>query len=232
MKPHRHSPETDQSTKLRLLELLLGSGSLRLGQFQTKTGRISPYFFNVGCVASGKDLAELSEIYGNTIARAWPHTDCLFGSAYKGIPLVSAIAVALHPTIRGIRFAYNRKEQKSHGEGGSLVGAELGPPRKVVVIDDVLTGGVSLEEAIKNVRSTGAEVLGALVAIDRQEKSHASSKSAKSWIETSLGVPVISLITVDEIIEILEQRDVLGKSWMTPELHMAIKNYRKVYGGT
>lgn len=202
--------------------------ALKFGSFTLKSGRISPYFFNAGTFHTGNALARLGRYYADAIVASELNFDMLFGPAYKGIPLVAAVAVALseHHGL-DMPWAFNRKEAKDHGEGGTLVGAPL--DGRVLVIDDVITAGTAIREVATLIENTDAELAGVMVALDRQEcgqggKADDTSLSAIQEVEHSLGVPVRSIVTLNDIIDWLEQRD--GAS----ELVAQMRDYRRLYG--
>lgn len=182
------------------IELALQHEVLRFGSFTLKSGRVSPYFFNLGRISSGAAMRRLAQAYAATLRAAGLHCDALFGPAYKGIPLVAATACALAEAGVDLPYAYNRKEAKDHGEGGVLVGAEL--RGKVVIVDDVLTAGTALREAIGLIRGAGAEPVAALVALDRQEVGP-NGQSAVAELERDSGVRVIPLVTVKDVMAYL-----------------------------
>jgi orotate phosphoribosyltransferase len=190
-----------QSYQTDFLELAVEHGVLRFGEFTLKSGRVSPYFFNLGRISSGAGLQRLARAYAAGLRASGTACDMLFGPAYKGIPLVAATACALAEGGLDLPFAYNRKEAKDHGEGGLLVGAE--PKGRVVIVDDVLTAGTALREAIALLRRSGAEPVAALVALDRQEVGP-SGRSAVADLEQESGVRVIPLVTVREVMRFLE----------------------------
>ncbi|HVT33981.1 MAG TPA: orotate phosphoribosyltransferase [Nevskiaceae bacterium] len=191
-----------QSYQSAFLSLALSSEVLRFGQFTLKSGRQSPYFFNLGKISSGAAMRELGRAYAQALAASGVEYDMLFGPAYKGIPLVTTVAVALAEAGRDVPYAYNRKEAKDHGEGGTLVGA---PPKgRVVIVDDVLTAGTALREAVALLRSAGAQPVAAIIALDRQEKG-ASGRSAVQEMEQDSGVRVIPLVTLRDVLAYLGQ---------------------------
>ncbi|SEQ50723.1 orotate phosphoribosyltransferase [Solimonas aquatica] len=184
------------------LQLALQHEVLKFGQFTLKSGRQSPYFFNLGKIASGAAMRRLAQAYARTLKAAGIECDMLFGPAYKGIPLVTAVACALAEWGTDLPFAYNRKEAKDHGEGGTLVGA---PPRgRVVIIDDVLTAGTALREAVAMLKKAGAQPVAALIALDRQEKGP-SGLSAVQEMERDSGVRVIPIVSVREVLSYLAE---------------------------
>jgi orotate phosphoribosyltransferase len=181
----------------RFLELAIASGALRFGQFTLKSGRESPYFFNAGRFDHGAALAALGECYAEAIAAAAPAFDMLFGPAYKGIPLATAVAVAFAARGRDLPVAFNRKEAKAHGEGGSLIGAPLAG--RVLVVDDVITAGTAVRESIARIQAAGATLAGLVVALDRQERGH-GPRSATQEIAAGFGVPVIAVAGLDDLL--------------------------------
>lgn len=182
------------------LQLALAHEVLKFGQFTLKSGRQSPYFFNLGKISSGAAMRALGRAYAQALAASGIGYDMLFGPAYKGIPLVTAVACALADEGRDLPFAYNRKEAKDHGEGGTLVGA---PPRgRVVIVDDVLTAGTALREAVRLLREAGAEPVAAVIALDRQEKGP-SGLSAVQEMERDAKIRVVPLVTVQTVLAYL-----------------------------
>lgn len=182
------------------LELALQHEVLKFGQFTLKSGRVSPYFFNLGKISSGAAMGRLAGAYAQALQLAGVEFDMLFGPAYKGIPLATAVAVALAGQGRDVPYAYNRKEAKDHGEGGTLVGAPV--QGRVVIVDDVLTAGTALREAVAMIRAAGAEPVAAVIALDRMEKGK-TERSAVAEMEADTGVRVIPLVTVREILAYL-----------------------------
>ncbi|MDN5865483.1 MAG: orotate phosphoribosyltransferase [Gammaproteobacteria bacterium] len=210
--------------KRAFIEFARDAGVLRFGEFTLKSGRKSPYFFNLGAIASGAGLARLGRFYARTLAASGLEPDVLFGPAYKGIPLAAATAIAwADETGRDLPFAYNRKEAKDHGEGGNLVGAPLAG--EVVIVDDVVTAGTAVREAIGLIRSAGARPAGLVIAIDREERGRGEG-SAVAELEAEEGLAVIALITLGDIIAWL---DASGEH--AGELE-ALAAYRARYGVT
>ena len=204
------------------IELALASGVLQFGAFTLKSGRVSPYFFNAGLFQTGDALSALGAFYADRMMAAKGPFDVLFGPPYKGIPLVSAMAVALSRDHgRSLPYAYARKEAKDHGEGGMLVGAPL--EGRVLIVDDVVTAGTAANEAIGMIRAAGAEPAGVLVAIDREERGHEGSLSAVQALEANHGIPVYSIVTFSEILEFVEET-------RSPEELYAMLAYRESYG--
>jgi orotate phosphoribosyltransferase len=186
----------------KFIELARKCDVLKFGEFTLKSGRVSPYFFNAGAFSSGGALAVLGRCYAQCIVNSGVHFDVLLGPAYKGIPLVAATAIALadHHGL-DVPFAYNRKEAKTHGEGGFLVGAPL--RGRVLVIDDVITAGTAVREVISMIIDAGADLAGVVIGLDRQERG-AGDLSAVQEVEQVHGVPVLSIISMSQIIDYLE----------------------------
>lgn len=195
---------------------------LRFGQFTLKSGRHSPYFFNAGLFNSGARLAQLGRFYAQAIQASGIEFDVLFGPAYKGIPLVSVTAVALaEQHQRDLPYCFNRKEVKDHGEGGQLVGAPL--TGRVLVVDDVITAGTAVREALSLIREAGAEPVGVVIALDRQEKGQ-SELSAIQELEREAGLQVVSIVKLEEIISYLQDQSDMQHSLGE------VQAYRDTYG--
>ena len=211
-----------QPFKQDFLELSLELDILRFGEFTLKSGRLSPYFFNAGLFNTGYAAAKLGRYYAAAIADSEIDFDMLFGPAYKGIPLVtlSAAALAEHCDI-DVPYAFNRKEIKAHGEGGSIVGAPLSG--KVLIVDDVVTAGTAVRDAVDIITAAGAEVAGLVISLDRQEIGR-DSRSATQEIEQTLGFPVVSILQLDDLIDMLEE----SKEYN--EFLQPVLEYRKKYG--
>lgn len=197
------------------------NGVLRFGEFTTKAGRQSPYFFNAGLFNDGASLGRLCDFYARAIAHSQIEFDVLFGPAYKGIPLAAGTAIALDRLGIHTPFAYNRKEAKDHGEGGTLVGAPLAG--KVLIIDDVITAGTSVRESVELIRAAGATPAGVVIALDRQERGQ-GLLSATQEVENNYGIPVVSVARLADLIEYLsESADLQSKL-------AAVRAYREQYG--
>jgi orotate phosphoribosyltransferase len=211
-----------QENKKRFIELAIKYQVLRFGEFTLKSGRISPYFFNAGLFNSGYALAELGSCYAQSIIENDINYDVLFGPAYKGIPLVAAIAYALSVNHNIDKpYAFNRKEAKDHGEGGLIVGAELSG--KVLIVDDVITAGTAIREAVDIIQAEGAKTSAVLIALDRQEKGK-GELSAIQEVNRDYDIDVFSIITMADLIDYLEGDDSFGE-------HLdAMRNYRSQYG--
>ena len=205
------------------LDLALQAEVLKFGQFTLKSGRISPYFFNLGKISSGAALRALGRAYAEALLAHGVEFDLLFGPAYKGIPLAAAVSIAFAElTGRDVPFAYNRKEAKDHGEGGVLVGADVKGAR-VVVVDDVLTAGTALRESHGLLIASGARPVLAITALDRQEVG-ANGRSAVAELVEKTGLPVISLVTVQDLLGYLDEQG--GRA----EVVSAIADYQRRYG--
>ncbi len=199
----------------------LECGVLKFGEFQLKSGRTSPYFFNTGLFNTGAQLGKLGQFYAQALIQSELKVDILYGPAYKGIPLVSATSIA-YAQITGndIPFAFNRKEAKDHGEGGNLVGTPL--QGKVIILDDVITAGTSVRESVEIINAANATPAGVLIALDRQEKG-LNECSAIQEVEERFNMPVIAIITLETIIDYL-------KAEANSDQLNAIKAYQSLYG--
>jgi orotate phosphoribosyltransferase len=194
----------------QFIRFALEAGVLRFGEFRTKAGRLSPYFFNAGLFDDGARLGRLAEFYAQRLMAAEASGeiafDMLFGPAYKGITLASATAVALARLGRNSAFAFNRKEAKDHGEGGSLIGAPLAG--RVVIIDDVISAGTSVRESVQLIRAQGATPAAVLIALDRLERGgdadHPTATSAAQEVTLQYGIPVLSIASLDDLLGFLE----------------------------
>ena len=204
------------------LQFAIDLGVLRFGEFTLKSGRISPYFFNAGLFNTGQALARLGRFYAQAIVTAGLEFDVLYGPAYKGIPLAAATAVALADHHgRDVPYAFNRKEAKDHGEGGTVVGAEL--RGRILIIDDVISAGTSVRESVNLIQANGATPAGVIIALDRQERGSGAT-SAIQEVETDYSMPVTSIVQLADLLAFLGE---------TPELAQAaqaVAAYRSKYG--
>ncbi|WP_341327107.1 orotate phosphoribosyltransferase [Methylotuvimicrobium sp. KM2] len=204
------------------IQYALDCGVLKFGEFQLKSGRMSPYFFNTGLFDTGAKLGKLGEFYARALLESKLNIDMLFGPAYKGIPLVSATSIAYaRLTGRDMPFAFNRKEAKDHGEGGVIVGTPLSG--NVLILDDVITAGTSVRESVAIINGEGASPAGVLIALDRQEKGP-DGQSATQEVRQTYNMPVQSIVSLEQIIEYLKTVQDLGYPVDT------IIEYRKQYG--
>ena len=194
---------------------------LLFGEFKTKAGRLSPYFFNAGLFNHGAALKKLAQFYAKAIHDSALEFDMLFGPAYKGIPLVAAIAIALSDEGRDVGYAFNRKEAKDHGEGGSVIGAPLAG--RVLIVDDVISAGTSVRESLELIRGAGASAAGVAIALDRMERG-AGDLSAVQEVRQTDNMRVITIATLDDLVEFLS-RDPGHKSHLS-----AVRDYRDRYG--
>ncbi len=220
--------DTQDALAQDFVKFAVEAGVLRFGEFRTKAGRLSPYFFNSALFDDGAKLARLAEFYARRLLASGCTFDMLFGPAYKGITLAAATAVALAGLGRNVPFAFNRKEAKAHGEGGTLVGASV--RGRVVIVDDVITDGASKRESVELLRAAGGAPAAVLIALDRMERGgtdeHLSERSAVEDFEREYGLPVISIATVRDLLEYL-------RSNADPALgaHFArVAAYRERYG--
>ncbi|HET8711318.1 MAG TPA: orotate phosphoribosyltransferase [Spongiibacteraceae bacterium] len=210
-----------QPYQQRFIELALVQQALSFGEFTLKSGRISPYFFNAGKFCSGAALWQMARCYAETLRESGVAFDVLFGPAYKGIPLAAATACALADQFAAdVPYAYNRKEAKDHGEGGTLVGAPL--QGRVMIIDDVITAGTAVREVMDIIRAAGAEPVGVVIGLNRQERGR-GELSAIQEVERDYGIPVFSIIGLDDILQYLQAQG-------AAEQFASVQKYRAQYG--
>ncbi|MEE8530190.1 MAG: orotate phosphoribosyltransferase [Nitrosomonadaceae bacterium] len=203
------------------IEFAICHNVLCFGEFKTKAGRLSPYFFNAGLFNDGDSLHKIGQFYAKAILAAQLPFDMLFGPAYKGIPLVSAISIALSEIGNNYPFCFNRKEVKDHGEGGGIVGLPLSG--RVLIVDDVISAGISVREAVDLIRASGAIPCGVIIALDRMERG-SNGLSAAQEVRQIYGIPVVSIINLDDLMNYLQDRDDLALNLR------AVKSYRAQYG--
>ena len=210
------------SYKKDFISLAIINGVLKFGEFTLKSGRVSPYFFNLGNVSSGETISSVGSYYAETIVRTSFKPDALFGPAYKGIPLVVTTAIALSDNHEiNLSYAFNRKEEKDHGEGGKIIGKKI--RGDVIILDDVVSSGASIREACQICKSIGANPVGAVVSIDRQEIG-SQKRSSTEELEQELNLKIHSIIKLDDVIQYLEEDGSLGE-------HAArILKYKSRYG--
>ncbi|HAB92052.1 MAG TPA: orotate phosphoribosyltransferase [Pseudomonas sp.] len=211
-----------QAYQREFIKFALERGVLRFGEFTLKSGRVSPYFFNAGLFDSGLALAKLGRFYAQALVDSGLSYDVVFGPAYKGIPLAATTAVALaEHHQRDTPWCFNRKEAKDHGEGGTLVGAPLAG--KVVIVDDVITAGTAIREVMHIINNQGAQAAGVLIALDRQERG-TGALSAIQEVERDFNMPVISIVSLQQVLEYLAESAEL-KQYLP-----AVERYREDYG--
>jgi len=214
-------PSSREDFRREFVEFAIRAGVLRFGEFRTKAGRLSPYFFNAGLFSDGERLGELGKYYARAALASGIGFDILFGPAYKGITLASATAVALAGLGHNVPFCFNRKEAKDHGEGGNIVGGPL--QGRALIIDDVITDGASKREAIEMIRAAGATPAGVLIALDRQERG-VGELSATQEVSRDYGLPVTAIATLADILATLR-----GNPERRADVDR-IERYREQYG--
>ena len=205
------------------IRFVVAQEALHFGEFQTKAGRLSPYFFDAGLFCDGQSLKRLAQFYAKAILAAGVEFDMLFGPAYKGIPLVAAVSMALADAGRTVRYSFNRKEEKDHGEGGLVVGAPLAG--RVLIIDDVISAGTSVRQSVDIIKAAHATACGVAIALDRMERG-AGELSAVQEVERYYHMPVISIANLDDLVAYLQT-----DGNMSARLH-AVHKYREQYGVT
>ncbi len=212
------------------IRLALARNALRFGEFTLKSGRVSPYFFNAGSFDDGASLAVLGRCYATAIVQSGLAFDMLFGPAYKGIPLVAATAAALHNAhARNMPYAFNRKEAKTHGEGGSIVGRPLAG--RVLIVDDVITAGTAIRESIEIIRAAGGQPVGVALALDRQERGRDAQgndlpESAVQEVQRLYGIPAVSILSLGGLIDTMRT----GGGLLPQGALAAMEAYRSRYG--
>lgn len=213
--------------KQEFIQFSIDAGVIRFGEFKTKAGRLSPYFFNAGLFNNGANLGRIADFYAQTLLESGVEFDMLFGPAYKGITLASATAVSLAAKGRNVPFAFNRKEAKDHGEGGMIVGAKL--EGKVVIVDDVISAGTSVRESVEMISAAGAQASAVLIALDRMEKSGAdgalSQLSAVQEVSKAYRLPVIAIANLQDLFQCLS-----SSGAQFEEHKNAVADYRLRYG--
>lgn len=205
----------------QFLQFAIERRVLRFGEFKTKAGRLSPYFFNAGLFNDGLALKQLGEFYAKAILSAGIGFDVLFGPAYKGIPLAAATAIALAASGHNVPWCFNRKEAKDHGEGGHLIGAEL--RGRILIIDDVISAGTSVRESVDIIRHHGAEPAAVVIALDRMERGQGTLSAAQE-VERAHGIPVFSIASLDDLLDYLQTGTDMK------QYEQAIVQYRSIYG--
>ena len=225
--PDASTPRTDALAQ-DFVAFAVDAGVLRFGEFKTKAGRMSPYFFNAGLFDDGARLGRLAEFYARRLIDSGLEFDMLFGPAYKGITLAAAVAIELARLGRNVPYAYNRKEAKDHGEGGTLVGAPV--KGRVLIIDDVISAGTSVRESIAMIKAAGATPCGVTIALDRQEKASENGvdaeHSAVQFVERDLGLSVVAIATLADLLAYLREQQDARLAGNLP----AVQAYRDRYG--
>jgi orotate phosphoribosyltransferase len=218
-----------KNIKQNFIQFAIDAQVIRFGEFTTKAGRLSPYFFNAGLFNNGENLGKIADFYADTLLESGIEFDMLFGPAYKGITLASATAVALAAKGKNVPFAFNRKEAKDHGEGGNIVGATL--QGRVVIVDDVISAGTSVRESVELIQAAGATPTAVLIALDRMERSGKdealSIRSAAQEVSAQYAIPVLAIANLDDLFECL------STNTSTPEIvrhKAAVAAYRQRYG--
>ncbi|MFA5171204.1 MAG: orotate phosphoribosyltransferase [Sulfuriferula sp.] len=205
------------------LQFSINQSVLRFGEFKTKAGRMSPYFFNAGLFADGLALKQLGEFYAKAILAAGIEFDVLFGPAYKGIPLAASTAIALANSGKNTAYSFNRKETKDHGEGGNIVGSPLAG--RVLIIDDVISAGTSVRESVEIIRAHGATPVGVIIAIDRMERG-TGTLSAVQEVQQQYQIPVFAIANLDDLLAYLQTNPNME------QYAPAVAQYRLTYGAS
>jgi orotate phosphoribosyltransferase len=203
------------------IRFVIAQKVLAFGEFKTKAGRMSPYFFNAGLFHDGLALKQLAQFYAKAIIDSGVEFDMLFGPAYKGIPLAAAVAIAFADAGRNVNYSFNRKEEKDHGEGGNVIGAKLAG--RVLIVDDVISAGTSVRESVAIIQAAGATPCGVAIALDRMERG-TGALSATQEVERYYNMPVVSIANLDDLVEFLKT-DAALSAHLNP-----VNAYREQYG--
>lgn len=212
------------------IEFLVKNGAVKFGEFTLKSGRESPYFISTGVLSDGKNSYELGKFYAQKINEVFPEIDAIYGPAYKGIPLAVSASIAMSRELgKTTGWIFDRKEKKVHGDSGMFVGADLDIGAKIVIVDDVMTTGGTKIEAIEKIKkSLNAEVLGIIIAVDREEIG--KRKSAVTEFTEETGIPVHSIVKISEVFEHLAKNKIDGKQYIDKKIYNAFLDYKKKYG--
>ena len=217
--------------KQEFIEFLVKSNALKFGEFTLKSGRIAPYFINTGEFDNGEKIARLGHFYASALQERQVDFDIIFGPAYKGIPLALSASIALQSEFKkNVGYTFNRKEKKDHGDKGMLVGRNIKPGDKIVIVDDVMTSGKAMRESFELLDETKPEVAHILVSVDRMERGQESEKSALSEISEEFSVPVSAIVTIKEILEHLYNNEIDGQIYINDEQKKSIEKYLQEYG--
>jgi orotate phosphoribosyltransferase len=219
----KHTFEQSDQFRQEFIAFAIKKEVLRFGEFTTKAGRLSPYFFNAGLFNDGESLMKLGEFYAKAIKNSGIEFDMLFGPAYKGITLAASIAIAFAKNGHNVTYAYNRKEAKDHGEGGVIVGSPL--KGRVLIIDDVISAGTSVRESVDLIRHSGATACGVAIAIDRQEKGLGELSAVQEVIKDN-EIPVCAIANLDDLLIYLENKNDVAQNLLLDK----VKSYRQMYG--
>jgi len=220
-----------QQYKKDFIELLVKANALKFGEFTLKSGRIAPYFMNAGSFYTGELVSKLGRAYAGAYLESGLNVDVIFGPAYKGIPLSVATVEELYDKFqKNVAYCFNRKEAKDHGDGGLLVGAPLTPETKVLIIDDVMTAGTAVKETVEVLKANGnPKIEGVLISFNRMEKNNEGVNAVEA-VEKEYGFKVYSIVDLDDVIEVLYNKEVDGKVYIDDEKMDKIKTYRSQYG--
>ena len=219
----KHTIEQSEQFRQEFIAFAIKKEVLRFGEFTTKAGRLSPYFFNAGLFDDGESLMKLGEFYAAAIENSGIEFDMLFGPAYKGITLAASIAIAFAKNGHNVPYAYNRKEAKDHGEGGVIVGSPL--KGRVLIIDDVISAGTSVRESVDLIRKNGATACGVAIAIDRQEKGLGELSAVQEVIKNN-GIPVCAIANLNDLLTYLESQNDMAQNLLLDK----VMSYRQMYG--
>ena len=219
----KHTIEQSEQFRQEFIAFAIKKEVLRFGEFTTKAGRLSPYFFNAGLFDDGESLMKLGEFYAAAIENSGIEFDMLFGPAYKGITLAASIAIAFAKNGHNVPYAYNRKEAKDHGEGGVIVGSPL--KGRVLIIDDVISAGTSVRESVDLIRQNGATACGVAIAIDRQEKGLGELSAVQEVIKNN-GIPVCAIANLNDLLTYLENQNDMAQNLLLDK----VMSYRQMYG--
>ena len=219
----KHTIEQSEQFRQEFIAFAIKKEVLRFGEFKTKAGRLSPYFFNAGLFDDGESLMKLGEFYAAAIENSGIEFDMIFGPAYKGITLAASIAIAFAKNGHNVPYAYNRKEAKDHGEGGVIVGSPL--KGRVLIIDDVISAGTSVRESVDLIRKNGATACGVAIAIDRQEKGLGELSAVQEVIKNN-GIPVCAIANLNDLLTYLENQNDMAQNLLLDK----VMSYRQMYG--